>query len=122
MFSENGVYTPKTENRPCKDNRVRKPKTLQEPALAKNGEIGRGRNSCNNITANSRGTDPTYTLKRLKRETALASVGRPKNNPDNVNITRGGKSLDNVKATQAGNMNSSNRYSNRTSVIQGGSG
>ena len=91
MFSENGVYTPKTENRPCKDNRVRKPKTLQEPALAKNGEIGRGRNSCNNITANSRGTDPTYTLKRLKRD-----------HPELANAVINGELSANAAAIQAG--------------------
>jgi len=39
------------------------------PALAKNGEIGNGRSSPDNIRAtNEYGTSPTYTLKRLKRD------------------------------------------------------
>ena len=61
------------------------------PALAKNGEIGRGRNSCNNITANSRGNDSTYTLKRLKRD-----------HPELANAVINGELSANAAAIQAG--------------------
>ena len=38
------------------------------PALAKNGEIGRGRNSCSNTTAIESDRGANYNLRRLKRD------------------------------------------------------
>lgn len=48
-----------------------KVRDLLHPAIAQNGEIGRGRNSCDNVTAISsgdRGNAPAYALRRLKRD------------------------------------------------------
>ncbi len=41
---------------------------LAEPKQPNSGDIGRGRVRRDNITPNSRGTDPTYALRRLKRD------------------------------------------------------
>ena len=37
-------------------------------ALPKNGEIGRGRNSCYNVTPSERGNSAAYLARRLRRD------------------------------------------------------
>ena len=46
----------------------RKVRDLLNPEAPKNGEIGRGRDSFDNIKANKGGTSESYTVRRLKRD------------------------------------------------------
>jgi hypothetical protein len=59
--------------------------------LAAHGEIGKGRDRGDNITSKERGTDPTYTLARLKRDA-----------PDLAKMVIDGDISANAAAIQAG--------------------
>ena len=62
-----------------------------EPALASHGEVGNGRSRVDNINSTQGGTDPNYTLKRLKRD-----------HPELANAVINGELSANAAAIQAG--------------------